>query len=100
MSGNGSSTSSQTAGSLTEGSIGFSTSNTVPYPVITQFNQYSNTTTFKTYLSRSSSPGSEVLTYVNLWRSTAAINSIKLYPSSGGSFTSGTTLTLYGIKGA
>jgi hypothetical protein len=38
-------------------------------------------------------------TSVNLWRSTAAINTI-LLAVNGGSFTTGTTATLYGIKAA
>jgi hypothetical protein len=36
---------------------------------------------------------------VGLWRGTAAINSITIYPA-GGNFASGSTLTLYGITAA
>jgi hypothetical protein len=40
-----------------------------------------------------------VARYVNLWRNTAAITSVLLYPNSG-NFIAGTTATLYGIKAA
>jgi len=67
--------------------------------IIVNFNNYSNTTTFKTFLSRANKTGvdggAEAL--VSLWRSTAAISTIKIYPS-GGTWSSGSTFTLYGIK--
>ena len=100
INGNGSSAGSQQASNLDQNSISYSGANTTPYAVITQFMNYSNTTTNKTYLSRSNSASDEVITYVGLWRSTAAISTILLFPSSSGSFTSGSTFTLYGIKAA
>jgi len=68
------------------------------------FMSYSNTTTFKSILANSRvQPGdanySGTETIVNLWRSTSAINTIKVYPNVG-SFTSGSTFTLYGITAA
>jgi hypothetical protein len=57
---------------------------------------YSNTTTFKTTIIRASEPAQGVGAYVGLWRSTAAINSIKIYPSTS-TFAAGTIMTLYGI---
>jgi hypothetical protein len=68
------------------------------------FMDYSNTTTFKSILANSRvQPGdanySGTETIVNLWRSTSAINTIKVYPNVG-SFTSGSTFTLYGITAA
>jgi hypothetical protein len=63
---------------------------------IIHFNNYSNTTTYKTFLSRESGDATTVAT-VGLWRSTSAINAIKLYPG-GANFTSGSTFSLYGIK--
>ena len=60
---------------------------------------YSNTTTYKTILSRGSVAASFVNATVGLWRSTAAITSIKLIAGSS-TFKSGTTLTLYGIEAA
>jgi hypothetical protein len=71
-----------------------------PAPSITHFMNYSNTTTNKTVLTRSGEAGGSTRAYVNLWRSTAAINSIKVYLSGGGNFDSGSTFTLYGVKAA
>lgn len=67
--------------------------------VIAQFQNYSNTTTNKTMLSRANS-ALYVQARVNLWRSTSAINTIKLFGQSGMTFNSGTTFTLYGISAA
>jgi hypothetical protein len=61
---------------------------------------YSNTTTFKTFLSRSDDVTNYAIARVNLWRSTAAITSIQLYEGSAGVFAPGSTFTLYGIKAA
>jgi hypothetical protein len=71
---------------------------------IIHFMNYSNSTTYKTVLSRfnraggSSYPGTAV--YVNLWRSTSAITSIQMIDYGGGSFSVGSTFTLYGIAAA
>jgi hypothetical protein len=66
-------------------------------PAIIQFNNYSNTTTYKTILSRSG------ITYpavqIGLWRSTSAITSIVASTSSS-TFVSGSTFSLYGITAA
>ena len=62
---------------------------------------YSNTTTNKTVISRGSGEnGGQVIGYANLWRNTAAINSIKIFSISGLTYATGTTLTLYGIQAA
>ena len=99
--GSGSAAGSGNISSANAGSIAFSSDNTTPYTIKTSIQNYSNSTTNKTYLSRSSAASSTSgdLTYVGLWRSTAAITAIKLYPNTG-SFTSGSTFTLYGIKAA
>jgi hypothetical protein len=99
--GSGSSAGSGRASSANETSIAFSSVNTTPYTIKASIQNYSNTTTNKTYLSRSSAASSTSgdITYVGLWRSTAAITAIKLYPNTG-SFTSGSTFTLYAIKAA
>lgn len=66
---------------------------------IASINNYSNSTTYKTVLTRANN-GGLVQTRVGLWRSTAAINTIKLLVESSGTFNTGTTLTLYGIAAA
>ena len=70
---------------------------------IVHLQNYSNTTTFKTAITRCAAIGAndyagpEVA--VNLWRSTSAINQIQFsLPSAN--FETGTTITLYGIKAA
>jgi hypothetical protein len=63
------------------------------------FMNYSNTTTFKTAINRADNANRGTDAVVNLWRSTAAITSIKLYLSSG-NIASGAIATLYGIKAA
>jgi hypothetical protein len=60
---------------------------------------YSNTTTFKTALSRGGSASNLTITGVGLWRSTAAINRLDIATVSG-TMNTGTVLTLYGIKAA
>ncbi len=58
--------------------------------------------TFKTTLSEGSNNTNGqglVSRHVGLWRSTSAITSVKLYPSTG-NFTTGTIATIYGIKAA
>lgn len=60
---------------------------------------YANTTTYKTFLTRSDRASQGVDAIVGLWRSTAAITSIKLFPLSD-SFATGSTFTIYGIAAA
>ena len=59
---------------------------------ITHFMNYSNTTTYKTLLTRANNANNGVNAEVNLWRSTAAITSISI-----NSLKAGTTFNLYGI---
>lgn len=66
--------------------------------VTIQVLNYANTTTNKTTVGRGGSKD-QVSADVGLWRSTAAITSIKLFLNAD-SFRSGTVLTLYGIKAA
>jgi hypothetical protein len=70
---------------------------------IVNLQNYSNTTTYKTVVSRSgtssgSYPGTEAI--VGLWRSTSAINSVKIFLSSTNTWNVGTTFTIYGIAAA
>lgn len=69
------------------------------YSSIINFQNYSNTTIYKTILVRKGQSDSYVESIVNLWRSTSAINTIKIFPDSN-NFASGSTFTLYGIKAA
>lgn len=66
---------------------------------IIQFQNYSNTTTYKTILSRSNNPAFLVEAFVGLWRSTSAITSMDIKTQSG-NFSVGSTFTIYGIKAA
>jgi hypothetical protein len=69
---------------------------------IFQFMNYANTTTYKTCLSRVgiASGGTDFI--AGLWRSTAAIDTIKISTSgfSTATWQAGTTATIYGIKAA
>jgi len=68
---------------------------------IINFQNYSNTTTYKTWIDRYSGvTSSEVNAMVGLWRSTSAINTIKLFNVVGSNFVVGSTFTLYGISAA
>jgi hypothetical protein len=98
--GSGSSPSSSTSGANTamnltqNGAIG---AGRVAFVV--QFMDYSATDKHKTVLVRKNMDGSSfpgVGMVAGRWASTSALNSIRLAPS-GGSFTSGSTFSLYGI---
>lgn len=86
---------SNTSVSFLYGFIGSTTSS--PNTSVTSFNNYSNTTTYKTSLGKAAYGNAGI--YVGLWRSTAAITSIYLEPVST-TFAVGSTFTLYGIKAA
>ena len=73
---------------------------TVPIHVITQFNNYSNTTTNKTALSRYGISDSYTFRISGQWRSTSAINTIRIHSTSGQNIPSGCTFTLYGLAAA
>lgn len=62
---------------------------------------YANTTTYKTLLSRSNFTNRELMATVGLFSSTSAITSLTLANSDSNQFlSSGSSLTLYGIKSA
>jgi len=77
---------------------------TVPSNAIVNFDNYSNSTTYKTVIARTNNftNSTTALTgsIVGTWRSTAAINSLRFFGYSGVNFSSGSTITLYGIKAA
>lgn len=66
---------------------------------ILHFMNYANTTTNKTILSRGDDASNQTNAFVNLWRSTAAINRIDV-SGGGNNFSTGSTFSLYGIKAA
>ncbi len=88
---------SGTSGALSEGVV-FSTGN-YNLNCIVQVMNYSNTTTFKTYLSRINNTDYGTAAVVGLYRSTSAITSITILVGSG-TMTTGSTFTLYGITAA
>ena len=67
--------------------------------IIAQIQNYSNTTTYKTVLSRFNTAGSTVGAVVGMWRSTAAITSITI-STSVYAYAAGSTFSLYGIAAA
>ena len=77
-------------------SVGLLGANSV---LITHIMNYSNTTTYKTAITRHNS-STYVSASVGLWRSTSAITSLTLKAEAADTFTSGSTFTLYGIKAA
>lgn len=98
MYGNGTSAISSRTSSQAKAGIGnIDTSNYGT--TIVNIQNYSNATTYKTGISRSNAPANYVLSYVSLWRSTAAINALTILLDTA-PFNSGSTFTLYGIKAA
>lgn len=61
---------------------------------------YSNTTTYKTFLHRRNLAGGQVSANVGLYRSTSAVNRVDVFSATGATWTTSTTATLYGIKAA
>lgn len=67
------------------------------------FNNYYNTTTYKTFICRYGSPSQGTAVSANNWRSTSAVSSIQVVAGSGGGpgtnyWLINSTFTLYGIK--
>lgn len=78
------------------------TASTSPTNHIMQIQNYSNSTTYKTTLTRYStnnSSGYNVMGEVGLWRSTSAITQIDIY-SGNANFSTNCKFTLYGIAAA
>jgi hypothetical protein len=75
-------------------------SSTEPSTMVANIMSYANTTTFKTASVRSmalGTAGDSVDAFVGTWRSTAAINAIRI-ECSGTNFAANTIFSLYGIK--
>jgi hypothetical protein len=66
---------------------------------LVNLNNYSNSTTFKTILTRGNNISSGATAVVNLWRSTTPITTI-LLTALGSGYDVGSTFTIYGIKAA
>lgn len=94
--GEGTAAASDRSSSQTSARIGFYGSN--QSNSIVSIMNYSDTTTYKTAVSRDNT-NTYVVSRVNLWRSTSAINSIVITTASP-NINSGSTFTLYGIKAA
>jgi hypothetical protein len=70
------------------------------YAVLTvEIFNISNSTSYKTYISRGSFSGAEVGSHCGQWRGTGAITTIT-FATNGANFNTGSTFTLYGIKAA
>lgn len=99
--GNAAATFSNGAGSQTFGYIGYNYNTSYPNPSIIDIIDYTDTNKFKTWkaLAGTETNGAG---YVQLWsgnwRSTSAINTIRITPGSG-TFTQFGSFALYGIKG-
>ncbi|CAB4157879.1 hypothetical protein UFOVP688_54 [uncultured Caudovirales phage] len=66
---------------------------------VMHFNNYANTTTFKSFILRGNNSAKFTDLTAGLWRSTAAITGISVH-SSGANLDSTSVATLYGIKAA
>jgi hypothetical protein len=94
-------TGSSAVSSRTAGRIGIGRHDSTEFAVgVTHFQNYSNTTTYKTVLSRGSAASQITIAYVGLWQSTSAINQLVLSPSSASTFSVGSTFSLYGVAAA
>lgn len=98
VSGNGTSAISNRTSNATKAFLNDGVTANVPSSQIVNIMNYSNTTTYKTIISRSNSTPDAAQALVNLWRSTAAINSITILFDRASTFNAGSTFTLYGIK--
>ena len=67
--------------------------------ILTQIMNYSNSTTYKSYLARAGRAARSTDATVGLWRSTSAITSVSVFPTAD-TFAAGSTFTLYGITAA
>jgi hypothetical protein len=76
---------------------GMSTTN--PAVIVFQLQDYSNTTTYKTGITRYGLASAETNTGVSLWRSTAAITEITVRIDAN-TIAANTVFTLYGIEAA
>jgi hypothetical protein len=102
LTGNGSAASSARGSNETAANINFNAQTSASefnYNSITHIQNYSNSTTYKTQLTRANQTAIGVDAVVTLWRNTAAITEITCLMNTG-DYATGSTLTLYGIAAA
>jgi hypothetical protein len=99
VAGSGTSASSDRSSNATFMELGYYLSGNRNMNVIHIMN-YSSTSIYKTVINRASATTANIgaMAFAELWRSTAAVNSITI--NASGNLSSGSTLTLYGIKAA
>jgi hypothetical protein len=103
LSGDGTSANSARTSNVAQGTATWTgaSMNTNFTTCVANFMNYSNATTYKTFITRYAGYNTvnqgEATAVVNLWRSTAAINSITVLSLSP-NYSNGSTLTLYGIN--
>jgi len=104
MSGNGSSAASSRATNKIGAWIGYESYSANWTNIVTNIQNYSNSTTYKTLITRYSVASNYVAAGTSLWRNTGAISSITVLSTDFGSastpFVAGSTFTLYGITAA
>jgi hypothetical protein len=66
--------------------------------IISYFMNYSNTTTYKTVLSRANTVDNQSGMTVDCWRNTNAVTSLVAWSTASYIFLAGSVFTLYGIK--
>jgi hypothetical protein len=99
--GNGSAAGSDRQSNNTTGMLGnVSNSATVLTNFIVSFQNYKNTSTYKSIVARFNDSSAITFAIAGLWRSTSAINTIKIYSTNASNIPSGSTFTLYGILSA
>ena len=78
----------------------FSYSTTTQNVSVHSFMNYSNSTTYKTAIGRYGPTNLASAATVGIWRNTNAITSMEIFCWSAGTFSTGSTFTLYGIASA
>ena len=97
LTGDGTTASSGRASSASEMNF-YNQSTSIFSTNIIQIINYSNSTTYKTAIGRTSTADISVFVTAGLWRNTASITQVDV--KSPNTFTTGSTFTLYGIKAA
>ena len=98
LQGNGSSAGSGRASNQTYAEIGIE-SNEWGTTII-NFQNYKNTNVYKTMIARTNSTNFLVREVVALWRSTSAIERMRIYNGSNANHSVGSTINVYGILAA